>query len=278
MSMKFKNVALYCKGWYNHRDRNNIPIMWMDLAHCINADGWTVTSKNEVATWCMHRFDDWKKELHIDFSIFWQHVEDHHRQWDWNHDTKLSIEDAIIWTMYTLISMANRDNFDGVPFLPDERVLPLHYRKACYFPNISKEYCFADMHCDVQKRINKSFPNGIKQTREVGSWVNYNSFEYVEGLLKNKSWKDVLVINGSDSLLDCEEFIVTGKFLKVSGNEPLVIEKEHIWEDGSISENFKQYLRLGIYDNCIDFEEDKKYIIRASKDIYGYVLKSVKEI
>ena len=37
--MRFGNVALYCKGWYQHRS-NSVKTMWMDMLHCINADGW----------------------------------------------------------------------------------------------------------------------------------------------------------------------------------------------------------------------------------------------
>lgn len=275
--MKFGNVALYCKGWYAHRDGNDIPNMWMDLAHCIHADGWTVFSKKDVATWCMNRFDDWKDVLHLDFHKLWEGINDHRRQWDWHHDDKLSIEDAVIWTMHGLIACADRDKFDGAPFMPDERVLPLKYEHAYYYPGISEEYHFAAMHCDVEEDIKKMFPDGVKQTRKNGSWVRDDSFDYIESILIGKSWKKVLVKNGSDSLIDCEEFIVTGKFFKNSGNEPLVVEQEHVWDDGSISKNFEQYLRLGIYDGCKDFDLDKEYIIRAKKDDYGYILKSIKE-
>ena len=38
--MRFGNVALYCKGWYKHRD-GSVKNMWMDMLHCINADGWS---------------------------------------------------------------------------------------------------------------------------------------------------------------------------------------------------------------------------------------------
>lgn len=278
--MKFGNVALYCKGWYKHRDNNNIPIMWMDLAHCINADGWSVFSKKEVATWCMHRFDEWKDELNIDFSSLWHHIEEHRRWWDWQHDDKLSIEDAIIWTMYSLIGNTEFKKFDGKPYLPDARVLPLHYIEAYISPmEFRREgdtYQFAQMHSELMESIQKAFPDGVKQCYEVGAWVRDDSFEYVERTLSGKSYKDVLVINGSDSLLTCKKFIINGDVIINHHNVPISYEDEIGW-DSELIKDSPQYLDLGIYEHCIDFDTNQVYVVYAEKTDYGYIARNIKE-
>ena len=56
--MKFGNVVLLCKHWYESRDHNDLDTFWMDMAHAIDADGWMCFSKKDVSRWCIHRLDE----------------------------------------------------------------------------------------------------------------------------------------------------------------------------------------------------------------------------
>ena len=59
--MKLNHTALYCKGWYKARE-GGIKTMWMDMAHCIHADGWSPYTKEDVANWCLIRLDKMRKD------------------------------------------------------------------------------------------------------------------------------------------------------------------------------------------------------------------------
>lgn len=74
MKHEFNNCAAWAKGWYKRRP--NIKAWWMDLAHCINIDGWCcVLTKTDVVQWILHRFDEdqewWRQETAMfNFSSF----------------------------------------------------------------------------------------------------------------------------------------------------------------------------------------------------------------
>ena len=59
--MKLNHTALYCKGWYKARE-GGIKTMWMDMAHCIHADGWSPQTKEDVANWCLIRLDEMRND------------------------------------------------------------------------------------------------------------------------------------------------------------------------------------------------------------------------
>ena len=65
-------------------------------------------------------------------------------------------------------------------------------------------------------------------------------------------WQDVIVLIGSDSLLDCEEVELSGKFLKNTHNE-------HDKDDS--------FLDLNIYEHTINFDNKNYYKCRVKKEI-----------
>ena len=265
--MKFSNVVAYCKGWY--AKRGDVDTMWMDLAHCINVDGWSVFTKKDVANWCMHRIDDWKDDIpNLSYFNLIYDINDNKRRYDWyrNDGKTLSFEDAIIWTFYSYISAMDGNKFtEGVR--PSNEVLPFRLNNACYYPNISNKYHFAEMMCDRLAEIERMFPDYPEQ--KLKEWY---SFEKRESQLagRDKHWENVLVRCGTDSLLDCKEVVVSGKTLNNSGN--IKFDGEH-------------YFDMNIYYHC-KFDPDKEYIVRYAEEIHSrgeererieYVIKSIKE-
>lgn len=246
--------------------------MWMDLIHCINIDGWSVQTKQDVVNWCLNRLDEW----HLPQLSFSRLISDvQNNIWRYNvHRTDgktLSYDDAIIWAFYSYVSVLEGKHFnEGVK--PSNDVLPLGLHKAYYYPDISNEYHFAEMMCDRLSEINKMFPDYPEQ--KISDW---NTFERIESMIegKDKDWHNVVVLIGSDSLLDCKEIEVTGELLNNSGN---------ITFDGD------NYLELGIYEHC-KFDKDKSYIVRYKEIIHDgngewdkdwiystYIIKSIKEL
>lgn len=254
--MKFGNVALYCKGWYKYRD-GSVKNMWMDLLHCINADGWSLWSKKDVVEWVMHRMDDMRNDEsfpyknQLDFTYFWNEVNEIKRRDEWHYHEGIDIEDAIILHFRNIISNTETKYFNEMLVKPNENVLPLYYREAYYSDgqysyNRKPNFTFADMHCDVMERINKSF--GDFEDQEIDT----DEFEKTEGLIRDKNWEDVVVICGTDSLLDCEEVELSGNFLNNTHNL-------HLIDD--------DFLDLNIYDHCINFDDNKTYVCRVKKEI-----------
>ena len=207
--MKFGNVALYCKGWYKIRN-NNVKTMWMDMLHCINADGWSLWSKHDVVEWCMHRLDNLREDENfphknqLDLTYFWKEINGMIRRDEWYYHEGIDYEDAII----------------------------LHYRNI--ISNLEGKY------------FNEMFPNHEEQEIKDGE------FEYQEGWIRGKNWEDVVVLIGSDSLLDCEEVEVSGELLCNSGN---------------IRFKDDDFLDLNIYEHCVNFDKNKKYLCRVKKEI-----------
>ena len=162
--MRFGNVALYCKGWYKHRD-SSVKNMWMDMLHCINADGWSLWSKNDVVDWCMHSMDSLREDENfphknqLDLTYFWKEVNDIIRRDEWYYHEGLDYGDAIILHYRNIISNLESEYFNELLVRPNENVLPLNYHEAYYSdgqyrPNHEPEYTFADMHCDVIAKVN----------------------------------------------------------------------------------------------------------------------------
>lgn len=261
--MHFGNVAAFCKCWYEYR--GGVDKMWMDMIHCIDADGWTLETERDVALWCLHRLDELREDPlfthkhQLDLGYFFNEVFENQRRAKWYYNMELSTDSAIIQTYRDIISNTERKCFDsGVK--PNENVLPLSYHDAWYddgkYSNGPKLYP-RDMHEDVIKRIEESFGEYKEQDIEDGR------FEEVEARIRHKSYKDVVVLIGTDSLLDCEEAEMTGK----------EIVKKHYNDE---------CLNLDIYSNCDDIDSEKTYVLRIAKkriwdEYYEYAIKSIKE-
>jgi hypothetical protein len=254
--MKFGNVALYCKGWYKHRD-GGVKTMWMDMLHCINADGWSLWSKEDVVEWCIHRMDSLREDENfpykhqLDLTYFWKEINDIIRRDEWYYHEGLDMNDAIILHYRNIISNIEGKYFNELLVKPNPNVLPLNYQGAYYSdgkyrPNNEPEFTFADMHCDLIEKINEMFPNHEEQE------IKDSEFEYQEAWIRGKNWQDVVVLVGSDNLNDCEEVELKGKFLKNTHNE-------HYKDD--------DFLDLNIYEHTINFDENKTYVCRVKKEI-----------
>lgn len=272
--MKFGNVVLYSKGWYQHRGDSDKT--WMDLIHCISADGWTLLSKKDVVTWCLHRLDEMKEDELLrnnknmfSLSRLYEEINRYKNLWSyWHPDQELSTEDAIIAVFLNTVSCLEKTCFsEGVR--PSELILPLTYHDAYYNDGTYEKdhkplFTPAEMHCDVIKRINESFPD-FKEQDTKSFW--FIEFETVESRIRGKKIDDVLVLNGSNNLNDCIEVTVSG--YDIIHNCSIVNEK-------------KVYLYKGIYENCIDIDSNAQYIIRIQKIDSGwndeYVIRSMKNV
>ena len=252
--MKFGNVALYCKGWYKYRE-GSIKNMWMDLLHCINADGWSLWSKEDVVTWCIHRMDDMRKDenfphkYQLDISYFWEEINKIKHRNDWISKDLISYEDAIIMHYHNIISCLPKECFTEGFIKPNEHILPLQYNTAYvddgrYSKNPSWDH--ADMHCDVIEKINKMFPDYKEQE------IEDDEFERQEAWIRGKKWEDIVVLIGSDNLNDCEEVILSGEFLNNTHNK-------HYKDD--------DFLDLNIYEHTINFNDKSHYRCRVKKEI-----------
>jgi hypothetical protein len=250
--MKFNNVVLYCKGWYKSRE-GGIKTMWMDIAHCLDADGWTMWNEHEVAEWCLFRLDDLRKDplfknkSQLDLSRFIGEVQDNIRRAKWYYDEEISMDTAIILAYRNIISNSEKSCFDsGVK--PNRNVLPLHYQEAWYddgkYSHEPKLYP-CEMDCDYQEKVKEHFPDYEDQEIEDGR------FEHVEGYLDIKNINDVVVIVGTDSFLDCVEINVTGKQI-ISGK---------LNDNDTIDKNIYRHAEI---------DPDKKYIIRATEEPFVY--------
>ena len=254
--MKFGNVALYCKGWYRHRS-NKVNTMWMDMLHCINADGWSLWSKEDVVEWCLFRMDalcedeNFPHKNQLDLHYFWKETNDIIRRDEWHYHEGLDMKDAIILHYRNIISNLEGKYFNELLVKPNPEVLPLHYGQAYYSEgkytvSHEPEYTFADMHCDVIEKINKMFPDHIEQDIKEGE------FEYQEGWIRGKEWQNVVVLIGSDSLLDCEEVNISGYLLNHADYNK--------YKDD-------EFLDLNIYAHTVNFDNNKTYVCHVKKEI-----------
>lgn len=272
--MKFGNVVLYSKGWYQHRgDSDKI---WMDLIHCIEADGWTMFSKKDVITWCLYRLDEMKEDEllrnnknMLSLSRLYEEVNRCKSLWRyWHPDEELSTEDAIINVFVNIVSCLEIKCFSkGVR--PSELVLPLTYHDAYYNDGkYEKDHkpslTFAEMHCDVMKHIEETFPD-FKEQDSSSKWF-CEDFDSIEGRIRGKKFEDVVVRIGSDNLNDCIEVTLSG--YDIIHNCFAVNEK-------------KVHLDKGIYEHCIDIDSNTQYTVRIQKKDSdwddGYVIRSIKK-
>jgi len=263
--MKLNNVVLYCKGWYKKREGGS-RTMWMDMAHCIDADGWSMWTEHDVAKWCLFRLDDmrndplFKNKNQLELYYFIKEVQDNIRCAKFYYNEDISMDTAIILTYRGIVSNCENSCFDG-GVKPNCNVLPLHYEEAWYddgrYSKKPKLYP-AEMDCDYQEKVNKYFPNYNKQD------IESDRFEIVEKQLKIKNINDVVVRVGTDSLIDCVELTVTGEQIK----------EGELNDDDVIDRN--------IYQN-VNIDPDKNYIIRATVEPFvwikgsTYKIKSMKE-
>ena len=277
--MKFGNVVLLCKGWYKMRDNNRLDIFWMDMAHAINADGWTMRSKRNVVAWCIHRLDDMRDDpklinLKNQFKLgrLYDEINDWIRRASWSK-IELNQEDAIIWVYRDIVSNLNIECFDE-RFKPDKRVLPVNLNEAWYdngrYGSKGPKLYPAEMMCDYIEKVNNIMPDAKDQD------IQEDEYDWVESFLRKESWKDVQIILGEDNLNDCIEVECTALDLK----------------NHTISDLGYSYIELGKFDNCKDLIEcedpKKKYIVRLKKvitkydipeweDDVTYYLKSIRE-
>ena len=274
--MKFGNVALLCKCWYESRDHNNFDTFWMDMAHAIDADGWTCFSKNDVAKWCLHRLDEMRndKKLHnisnqLTFSCIFDKIENTIFRALLYGKKNLSYDDAIIWVFKSIIVDMDKSCFDEV-FFPNSNVLPFSLNNAWVDDGkYSKkpQWHPAQMTCDYIERAKELLPDAKEQ--EIAN----DRFNYIESCIYKKSYKDVRIPIGEDNLIDCIESILSAKDLQ---KHNFIIDDKEIW------------FEIGNFDHCYDLEhpEDltKTYRCRLLKTWddffkeYKYELKSVSEL
>lgn len=275
--MKLGNVVLLCKGWYKMRDNKRLDLFWMDMAHAINADGWTMQSKKDVVAWCMHRLDNMRDDPKLanyknqfKLSTLYDNVNNWIRRASWSN-IELSQEDAIIWVYRDIVSNLDNSCFDEC-VKPDTRVLPVNLHEAWYddgqYSKAPKLYP-ADMMCDFIEKVNEIMPDAKDQD------IRDDDYDWVESFIKKESWKDVQIILGEDNLNDCIEVECTALNLK---NHKVP--------------GFDNHIELGKFENCKDLnnceDPDKKYIVRLNpvvtkydtpgwEDDVTYYLKSIRE-
>lgn len=276
--MKFGHVVALCKGWYKYRS-NMLHLFWMDMAHAINADGWTMQTRNDVARWCLNRLDEMREDKSLAnysnqfrLSYIFDKVHDHIRYASWYDKREMTEDDAIIW-MFRDIVMGIEGKYFDEWVKPDARVLPLalndaYYDDGKYNVDHKPVFHFAEMMCDYEAKIKEHFPNA----KDWEPFYSGDSYDWTESFIHKDSWKDVQIELGEDNLNDCIEAVVFAKELK-----------DHVIElqDGSTA-----LLILGKFENCKDLKEckspEKRYDarIKVTKDSFGYyeyALKSLKE-
>jgi hypothetical protein len=256
--MKLDNSVLYCKGWYKTRE-GGVRTMWIDLAHCIHADGWSPQTKADVANWCLHRLDElrddelFKYKSKINLYSFFLEMNDNQRRAKDFYNEYLDMYDLIILNYRNIISECDRDCFTE-RIKPSPEVLPVNLHPA-FYSEYEGKYYNAEMMCDYQKKIDEYFPDAKENDLK---W--YVGFEWVEAFLHIDNWEDVLVITGSDNLNDCKEIYLTGSELK-----------EGVTADGETP------IDLNIYSHVKNFFDAQVYTCRVKDDGYGcYKLMSVK--
>ena len=275
--MKLGNVVLLCKGWYKMRDNKRLDLFWMDMAHAINADGWTMKSKKDVVAWCMCRLDNMRDDPKLanyvhqfKFSTLYDDVNNWIHRASWSN-IELSQEDAIIWVYRDIVSNLDNNCFDEC-LKPDPRVLPVNLHEAWYddgkYSKAPKLYP-ADMMCDFIEKVNEIMPDAKDQD------IREDEYDWVESFINKESWKDVQIILGEDNLNDCIEVECTAFNLK---NHTIP--------------GFDDHIELGKFKHCKDLNDcedpEKKYIVRLNpvvtkydtpgwEDDVTYYLKSIRE-
>lgn len=258
--MKLNHTALYCKGWYKARE-GGIKTMWMDMAHCIHADGWSPYTKEDVANWCLIRLDDMRKDKKfnktnmINLHRFINEMI-HNKNMAKNfYNVELDWYDLIILNYKNIIMECDGDCFtESVKPTPD--VLPVNLHPALYSECERKLYP-AMMMCEYMEDVKRLLPDAKDKI------CPFYNFENVEAFIKINNWKDVVVINGSDNLNECFEKKVTGYELKRN----MLNEKD---QDGD-----NVHIDMNIYNNVTDFDDDTVYTCRFKQGEFDIKLMSV---
>lgn len=261
--MKFSNVVLLCKGWYKmrHNQNNGINLFWMDMAHAISVDGYTMRTKHDVADWCLFRLDDMREDPKLSnyknqfrLKCIFDEIERYIRRFSTYNNINITQEDAIIWVFRDIVSNLDNSCFDEA-VKPNKYVLPLNLREAWYDDgkySKNPQLYPAEMMCDFMETVNKYLPNAKDQNISKNS---YNDYDWIEGFLLKDSYKDVQIVLGEDNLNDCIEVECTA----------LDIKNQRI--DGVFTE-------LDKFSNCRDLKEckdpDKTFIVRVSVEITHY--------
>lgn len=249
--MKFNNCAAWAKGLYKTRDSQSR--IWMDLAHCINNDGWTVYTKKDVAVWCLSQFDDepdfWKRsQSHFGYLDMFNHMDAYLLL-----NPTLSLEDAIILYFKDCLRFKNISDFEEGGYKPANWVLPLRLQPACYIDYLHREpvFVFAEMQCDAEARIDKTFKDfkNQKPYYNIPEWNENNNFDTIESKLQGKNWFDVVTDLGCEDGCDVHEI----------NGDILALYRTFI----NLEDNF--YIELGRYSYATGYDKTKKYRLYTKK-------------
>jgi hypothetical protein len=271
---EFNNCAAWAKGWY--QTRPNVKAWWMDLAHCINNDGWTnISTKAKVVNWILMRFDEdpewWRLGCcNFGFADMYENITKD--KYLYYNDLNLSTEDCIILYFRRCLSIKSNDCFTG-GFKPSNDVLPLvlydAYYSDGYFNNGEPSYVPAEMMCDTLARINQMFPDLPEQKIDD----MYFTYESIETMLGGAAYTDIQIPIGSDA---------NAKFTKTYTGEEL--NREPVSLPVGITNKYgeKIWADLELFSYCIGYEPTKKYVVHMeiTKDKWGdecYTVKNITE-
>ena len=258
--MKLNHTALYCKGWYKTRE-GGIKTMWMDMAHCIHADGYRPQTKKDVANWCLIRLDEMRNDKKfnrtnmIDLHHFINEMISNKNTAKNLYNDELDIYDLIILNYRNIIMVCDGDCFTE-KVKPNPNVLPVNLQPAWYSERDCKLYSTM-MMCDYMKDVERLLPDAKDELD------NFYDFENVEAFIYIKNWKDVVVINGSDNLNECFEKKVTGYELKRNMFDELD------------QYGYNVYIDMNIYNSVTDFDDDAVYTCRFKQGEFDVKLMSV---
>lgn len=245
----------------------------MDLAHCINNDGWSnITTKTKVVNWILNRFDEdqdwWKQECgNFGFADMYESIRAD--KYMYYNNLELSTEDCIILYFKRCLSTKSNNCFTG-GFKPSNDVLPLMLYEAFYSAEhyISGEPVYepAEMMCDALDRIDKMFPDLPEQK------VN-TTYEEIESELGGATYTDIRIPIGSDANSKFTKTYTGEKLNRASASLPVGITNkygEKVWAD------------LGLFSHCIGYETTKNYVahMEITKDKWGdecYTVKNITE-
>lgn len=264
---EFNNSAAWAKGWYKRRP--NIKAWWMDLAHCINNDGWScIYTKTAVVNWILGRFDEdtewWRKGFsNFGFSDMYDFIHKCKHSYNEYENLNLSTEDCIILYFKNCLFSKYYACFTG-GYKPSEEVLPLIiYNEVTN--SVSDMTKLTDSISYALDNIDKEFPDLTKQKTD-----KYSSYEFIESNLKGAHYTDIQIPVGSDTKADFTK-IYTGETLNKAEANPIKFTNEN---------GDEVFLDLGLFSGCIEYDNTKNYSahIETTKDCYGDVCYTVKNI
>lgn len=271
MEHKFDNCAAWAKGWY--QTRPNVKAWWMDLAHCINNDGWnSIHTKTEVVNWILSRFDEdteWWKIGCGNFGFADMYTSIRKDKYLYYNDIDLSTEDCIILYFKRCLSVKSNNCFTG-GFKPSNDVLPLMLYDAHYSDgnaiNGEPIYEPAEMMCDVLDRIDQMFPDLPEQKIDD----TYLTYEPIETMLAGAAYTDIRIPIGSDANAKFTK-TYTGKELNKAMSIPVGITDKY--GDDMLAD-------MGMFSKCVGYEPDKEYVahMEITKDKWGCEYYTVKNI